>query len=688
LFEEVPVAAGLSETMTFTEPEAAAAHYAISRRLKDGQIVAVYDLGGGTFDATILRGGPEGVSILGRPEGIERLGGVDFDESILGYVNFSLDGILDGLDQVDPATASAVARLRQDCVLAKEALSADTETLIPVFLPGRHAEVRLTRGAFEDMIRAPLESTIDALLHTVRSADLKPSDLSAVLLVGGSSRIPLVAREISSQLGCKTMVDTHPKYAVAMGAAALAANAPGRPAEQATQPNLATAAPAAPPPQHAPPPARPPQFAGATARASGSPAGNRASAATEVSPGWPGRPPPPGSGPDSAGGASYPARPFEREPSTSGARGGLRRGWIVGAALLLVALVGVGYALLSGGHRGSIDRPGDTATADSAKGRSTAPAAPAAPTARFAASLATPTVSGSFPVAAAPQAAAITPDGKLAYVTSTATNSITIVDLASNATVGSIPVSAGPPQYVAFTPDGRYAYVSVYDQIRETGNVVVVVDTATRSIIASVPAKKFPYALAVTPDGRQLFIPNHDFPALTVVDTSTNTVTRQIPVKPSPHSVAFSGDASRAYVANHFSNLVTVLDTGNGAVLAEIPTGRSPHSIAMSPDGSVVYVVDYDGNTVTVIDPSTNAATATIPVGLEPQSVAFAPDSKHAYIVNDGNNTVSVIDTATNKVTAIVTVGQAPTDVVAAPDGKHAYVTNISSNDVTILNTG
>ncbi|MCU1651308.1 MAG: beta-propeller repeat protein, partial [Pseudonocardia sp.] len=126
LFEEVPTNAGLSDTLTITEPEAAAAHYASSRRLHDGQIVAVYDLGGGTFDATILRGARDGVEILGRPEGIERLGGVDFDESVLEFVNVTSGGALDGLDMTDLQTALAIARLRQDCVLAKESLSLDT----------------------------------------------------------------------------------------------------------------------------------------------------------------------------------------------------------------------------------------------------------------------------------------------------------------------------------------------------------------------------------------------------------------------------------------------------------------------------------------------------------------------------------------------------------------------------------
>jgi len=208
-----------------TEPEAAAAHYAASRLLVDGQTVAVYDLGGGTFDATVLRKLPGGVEILGTPEGVERLGGVDFDEAILSHVDYAADGALSELDLRDPQTLVAYARLRQDCILAKEALSVDTETVLPVFLPGRHFDVRITRSDFEDMVRAPIESTIGALSRTLHSAQVAPTDLSAVLLVGGSSRIPLVARMVAAELGCPTVVDTHPKHAVALGAATLVASA-------------------------------------------------------------------------------------------------------------------------------------------------------------------------------------------------------------------------------------------------------------------------------------------------------------------------------------------------------------------------------------------------------------------------------------------------------------------------------
>jgi actin-like ATPase involved in cell morphogenesis len=226
LFGEVPRHAGLTKLPMVTEPEAAAAHYAATGQLADGQTVAVYDLGGGTFDAAVLHKQPGGIEILGTPEGIDRLGGIDFDEAILSYVDYAAGGALSELDLRDPLTHAVLARLRQDCTLAKEALSVHTEATVPVSLPGRHLDVRLTRSDFEDIVRAPIESTIGALSRTLQSAQVTPADLSAVLLVGGSSRIPLVAQMVSAGLGRPTVVDTHPQHTVALGAATLAAAAP------------------------------------------------------------------------------------------------------------------------------------------------------------------------------------------------------------------------------------------------------------------------------------------------------------------------------------------------------------------------------------------------------------------------------------------------------------------------------
>ncbi|MFD0521977.1 Hsp70 family protein [Paractinoplanes durhamensis] len=209
--------------MVLTEPEAAAAYYGASRSIGDGDTVAVYDLGGGTFDATVLRIRNGEVEVMGEPQGIERLGGTDFDEAILQWINHRHDGALAELDPFDPESVAAMTMLRQECVRAKEALSADTETGIPVVLFNQQFYAQLTRRDLESMIRAPIESTIGALVRAVYAAQVEVGELSAVLLVGGSSRIPLIGRMITEELGRPILTDANPKHAVALGAAAVAA---------------------------------------------------------------------------------------------------------------------------------------------------------------------------------------------------------------------------------------------------------------------------------------------------------------------------------------------------------------------------------------------------------------------------------------------------------------------------------
>ncbi|ALE84926.1 Hsp70 family protein [Pseudonocardia sp. HH130629-09] len=217
-------AAALAErglTVTFlTEPQAAALHYATNERVEPGATVAVYDLGGGTFDAAVVRkeaaGG--GFTLLGRPEGVEQLGGADFDQAVVDHVRDAVPAAFEGLDETDPNALSAMARLRRDCREAKEALSADTEVSIPVWLSEVRTTVRLHRSDFEERIRPRLEESVEALQRAIASAGLAASGPSVVLLVGGSSRVPLVAELVSTGLGRPVQVDADPKNTIAKGA--------------------------------------------------------------------------------------------------------------------------------------------------------------------------------------------------------------------------------------------------------------------------------------------------------------------------------------------------------------------------------------------------------------------------------------------------------------------------------------
>jgi hypothetical protein len=216
-------AEGLGAAELVPEPQAAAVGYVDAERVPPGSVVAIYDLGGGTFDAAVVRkSGDGGFEPLGRPEGLERLGGVDFDEVIFSHVRSVVGAAWDGLDPDDVAVRSAAAALRRECTAAKEALSGDTEVRIPVILPGIQAQVPLVRAAFEEMIRPAVAETVDVLLRVIDSAGVARDELAGVLLVGGSSRIPLIGQLVSAAIGRAAAVDADPKGVIAAGASIVA----------------------------------------------------------------------------------------------------------------------------------------------------------------------------------------------------------------------------------------------------------------------------------------------------------------------------------------------------------------------------------------------------------------------------------------------------------------------------------
>ena len=223
--EDAARLAGVGAVRFVPEPVAAAVYYSDTQRVAQGETIAVYDFGGGTLDLAVVRKTSDGFEVVGEPEGMERFGGVDLDEAVFGHVDEALGGLVGHSDPDDATTVAAIIALRTACREAKEALSADTDVTIPVMLPNLHTEVRLTRGEFEDMIRPRLSETMSALDRTVRSAGVSYDDLSRVLLVGGASRIPLVAELVRDTTGRPVAVDAHPKHAIALGAALVPAAA-------------------------------------------------------------------------------------------------------------------------------------------------------------------------------------------------------------------------------------------------------------------------------------------------------------------------------------------------------------------------------------------------------------------------------------------------------------------------------
>ena len=211
LLEHEVARAALPPVIACTAPEAAAAQHDAVAPLQPGDRIAVHDLGGGTFDVCVLEKQDLGFAVLGSPDGLERFGGIDLDEAVLQHVLARLPDGAAGQDPDDPQVAAHLEQLRARCATAKEALSTEVETSIPVTLPGLDTTVRLTRTELDGLLDSPLRATVEATQRALQSAQVGATDLVTVLLVGGSSRIPLVGQLLQSELGLQTTTSGHPQ---------------------------------------------------------------------------------------------------------------------------------------------------------------------------------------------------------------------------------------------------------------------------------------------------------------------------------------------------------------------------------------------------------------------------------------------------------------------------------------------
>lgn len=231
VLREAAERAGLPPVTLVAEPVAAAVRIAY-RATEPGQRIAVYDFGGGTFDAAVLLRTDAGFEIAGPPAGRDPLGGEDIDERIIEYLGGFLaeeqpDAWRSLRDPPDVGSRRDAAGFRSEVQRAKETLS--EVAACQLWVPGLERDVQLTRAELEKLIAGYVEDTVETLEGAIRDAGAAPGELAGVYMVGGSSRIPLVAATIWRRLDVRPAVQENPKSVVAMGAAAWIAGAP-RPA--------------------------------------------------------------------------------------------------------------------------------------------------------------------------------------------------------------------------------------------------------------------------------------------------------------------------------------------------------------------------------------------------------------------------------------------------------------------------
>src|SRR5690606_30534418 len=170
-----------------------------------GQTVGVYDLGGSSVEATLLRGG----RVLGEPQTMD-VGGEDVDAALLDHVLALL-----GRDPGERPDRAELLAARAAVVRAKEGLSFSADVSVPIAVGGRTSTVRVTRTELDASASAPIVRTLDSLVQAVESSGNDVPDVDEIVLVGGSARIPLVAQILSAQFDRPLTVPVDPQFAVA-----------------------------------------------------------------------------------------------------------------------------------------------------------------------------------------------------------------------------------------------------------------------------------------------------------------------------------------------------------------------------------------------------------------------------------------------------------------------------------------
>ena len=212
--------AGLDVERIINEPTAAALAYGLDKQ-ENTHTILVYDLGGGTFDVSVMELG-DGVFEVKSTAGNNKLGGDDFDQRIIDYLvdEFKREN---GVDLTKDKMA--MQRLKEVAEKAKKDLSGVTSTQIsaPFISQGEdgplHLDVALSRAKFEDLIRDLVDSTLEPVRQALKDAKIKKEDIDKVLLVGGSTRIPMVQELIKKEIGKEPSREVNPDEVVAMGAA-------------------------------------------------------------------------------------------------------------------------------------------------------------------------------------------------------------------------------------------------------------------------------------------------------------------------------------------------------------------------------------------------------------------------------------------------------------------------------------
>src|SRR5664279_1441623 len=268
--------------------------------------------------------------------------------------------------------------------------------------------------------------------------------------------------------------------------------------------------------------------------------------------------------------------------------------------------------------------------------------------------------------------------GPKAYVGNFKDSTVSVVDTGGGVVIKTIAVAAGP-HGMAISPDGRFVFVS-----GEGSGSMSVIDTGSDTVIRTVEVGPTPHGVAMLPDGRTILVGVYGADRVAFVDTASGRVVATVPVA-KPHTIAVRPDGKVAYVASQEPGRfgLVVVDLAARSVLRRIDFDKPPRDPEFSHDGRFLYVTTAGTNALRVIDAGTDQPVAEIATGASPHIGKWFAGSAVGTVVVQGPGELLLFDPATQAPLRSVAVGKQPHWM--ASDGKTVWVTNEGSNDVTAV---
>lgn len=303
-------------------------------------------------------------------------------------------------------------------------------------------------------------------------------------------------------------------------------------------------------------------------------------------------------------------------------------------------------------------------------------------------------------------AAVAAPSGTL-LVLNKSDDTVSFIDLASNAVKATLPTGDGPHE-VAVSSDGKTAVIANYGDPAKPGKTLSVIDVPGKKVLRTIELGNYsrPHGI-VWLQGDEVAVTVEASKALLIVGVNEGKVKHAIATdQTGSHMVAVSPKHRRAFTANIGSGSMTVIDLASHKRVTDVVTGKGAEGIAVAPDGSEVWVTNRDANTVSIVDPATLKITATLQPGEVPIRVKFTPDGTRALVSNAKSGDVAVFDTVTKKKIASIPMqkdgeklsgtdaqrmasqfgtGPVPVGILMPDSLSLAFVANTNADTVTVI---